>query len=122
MEKVIGCLTTNYVNFSGRASRSEYWLFYLFTIIAGIVMVIIDAAVGTYDAKTGYGLLNTVFSLAVLVPGLAVSVRRLHDLNKSGWWLLISIIPFIGAICLIVWFCFKGTEGQNRFGYNPLQV
>lgn len=99
----------NYVTFSGRALRSEYWYWVLFTIIATIVLSIVDGILGLQ-------LLVNLFSLAVLLPGISVSVRRLHDLDKSGWWLLLAFIPLIGAIVLIYWFCQKGTDGQNRFG------
>ncbi len=70
----------------------------------------------------GIPLLGFIFSIATIVPSLAVQVRRLHDIDKSGWWILISFIPIIGAIWLIVWFCLKGTEGDNRFGSDPLQA
>jgi len=121
MEKAIECFTKNYANFSDRASRSEYWLFCLLIFIATIVLSIIDGLTGTYNIKSGHGLLNTIFSLAAFIPSIAVSVRRLHDVNKSGWWLLISLIPIIGAIWLLVLYCTKGTEGDNEFGSDPLQ-
>lgn len=122
MEKAIQCLTKNYANFSGRASRSEYWLFILFTFIVSFVLVLIDMAAGTYDAHSRHGLLSGIFSLIVIIPSLAVGVRRLHDIDKSGWWLFISIIPIIGGIYLFVLNCTKGTEGSNRFGEDPLQT
>jgi len=122
MEKAIECVTKKYANFSDRASRSEYWYFALFIFIATIVLTLIDMSAGTYDAKSGHGLLGTIFSLAMLVPNLSVTVRRLHDVDKSGWWMLIGIIPIIGAIWMLVLFCSKGTEGQNRFGADSLQV
>jgi len=104
---------SNYVNFSGRAIRSEYWYWVLFTVLGMIVTEIIDYAIGT-------PVTYWIFGLAVLLPGIAVGVRRLHDLDRSGWWLLLSFIPLIGAIVLIVWFCTKGTDGANRFGPDPL--
>ena len=82
---------SNYVNFAGRAIRSEYWYWVLFVIVVSIVASIIDAVLGTT-------LFNPIFSLAVLLPSIAVGVRRLHDLDRSGWWLLLSLIPLIGAI------------------------
>lgn len=99
----------NYVNFSGRALRSEYWFWFLFAVLAQVVLTIVDLV-------SGIGLLALLFSLACLLPGLAVSVRRLHDLDKSGWFLFIAAIPIVGAIILIVWFCQEGTRGANRFG------
>jgi uncharacterized membrane protein YhaH (DUF805 family) len=106
---------SNYVNFAGRAVRSEYWYWVLFVVIVSIVASIIDVVLGTR-------LFNPIFSLAVLLPSLAVGVRRLHDLDRSGWWLLLSLIPLIGAIVLIVWFVGRGTPGANRFGPDPLGV
>jgi uncharacterized membrane protein YhaH (DUF805 family) len=106
---------SNYVNFAGRAIRSEYWYWVLFVIIAMIVTSIIDVVLGIR-------LFEPIFALAVLLPGIAVGVRRLHDLDRSGWWLLLGFIPLIGAIVLIVWFVGRGTPGPNRFGPDPLGV
>ena len=106
------CLN-KYVGFQGRAMRSEYWYFVLFIIIVDIVTYGIDAAI------LGRPILYSIAALALLLPSLAVSVRRLHDIDRSGWWLLISLVPLIGAILLIVWFCTKGSLGANRFGEEP---
>ena len=100
---------SNYVNFAGRAIRSEYWYWALFVVLGSIVARIIDAVIGI-------GLFNSIFGLAVLLPSIAVGVRRLHDLDRTGWWLLLDFIPVIGWIVLIVWFCSRGTVGANRFG------
>ena len=91
-----------YATFSGRARRKEYWMFVLFNIIFSIVATILDGVIGTRDPDTGYGIINGLYSLAVLLPSLAVVVRRLHDIGKSGWWLLIALIPIIGTIWLLV--------------------
>jgi uncharacterized membrane protein YhaH (DUF805 family) len=104
---------SNYVNFSDRACRSEYWYWVLFAIIGAIVTYIIDLVIGIHVT-------NPLFNLAIFLPGLAVAVRRLHDLDRSGWWILLFLIPLIGAIILVVWFCSKGTEGPNRFGSERL--
>jgi uncharacterized membrane protein YhaH (DUF805 family) len=104
---------SNYVNFAGRAIRSEYWYWTLFFFIGSIVASIIDAVLGIR-------MFDTIFGLAVLLPSIAVGVRRLHDLDRTGWWLLLGFIPLIGAIVLIVWFCSRGTVGANRFGPDPL--
>jgi uncharacterized membrane protein YhaH (DUF805 family) len=104
---------SNYVNFSGRAIRSEYWYWVLFVILAEIVTSIIDYVIG---AKITTGL----FGLATFLPSLAVAIRRLHDIDRTGWWIFLVLIPLIGAIVLIVWYCTKGTEGPNRFGPDPL--
>ena len=108
-----------YAEFSGRARRREYWFFVLFNIIVSIVLVMIDSATGTLRMAAGFGLLSGLYSLAVLIPSLAVAVRRLHDTNRTGWWLLLAFIPLIGAIILIVFFATEGTSGNNDFGPNP---
>src|SRR5579872_1272624 len=95
---------SNYVNFSSRACRSEYWFWALFVVLAEIVTVIIDAVIGAHVTLG-------IFGLVVFLPGLAVSVRRLHDLDRTGWWFLLIFIPLIGAIILLIWFCTKGTNG-----------
>src|SRR5687767_1473522 len=99
----------NYVNFSGRAIRSEYWYWILFTVLLVIVASIIDGALGI-------GILGAIASLGTFLPSLGLAVRRLHDLDKSGWWFLLILIPLIGPIILLVWFCGRGTVGSNRFG------
>ena len=101
---------SNYVTFGGRAIRSEYWYWVLFVILAEIVTAIIDYGI------LGYQITTSLFGLAVFLPGLAVSIRRLHDLDRTGWWIFIGLIPLIGAILLIVWYCGRGTVGANRFG------
>ena len=104
---------SNYVNFSDRACRSEYWYWILFIIIGEIVVYIIDAVIGV-------GIVSTIFGLGTILPSLAVAVRRLHDLDRSGWWILLSLIPLVGAIILLIWYCSKGTDGPNRFGADRL--
>jgi uncharacterized membrane protein YhaH (DUF805 family) len=101
---------SNYVTFGGRAIRSEYWYWILFIILAEIVTSFIDYGI------LGYQITTPLFGLAVFLPGLAVSIRRLHDLDRSGWWIFIVFVPLIGAILLIVWYCSRGTQGPNRFG------
>ncbi|MEO6155645.1 MAG: DUF805 domain-containing protein [Thermomonas sp.] len=109
----------NYVGFSGRARRKEYWMFTLFNIIAAVIAMILDNVLGLNFQGMGYGPIYALYGLAVLLPGLAVSIRRLHDTDRSGWWLLLGLIPLIGAIILIVWLATDGTAGDNRFGSNP---
>lgn len=105
---------SHYAAFEGRASRSEFWWFALFNFVASIVVGAIDGGIGSYP------LLYSLFSLANLLPGLGLGVRRLHDINKSGWYYLLILIPLIGVIILFIWSCTKGTSGTNRFGENPL--
>ncbi len=107
----------NYVTFSGRAARWEYWWWALFVVLGSIVTALIDIMV--LGAET-QGVVNLLFNLAVLLPGLAVAVRRLHDIDRSGWWLLIVLIPLVGILLLLVWFIQSGTAGPNRFGADPL--
>lgn len=107
----------NYVNFEGRARRKEYWMFFLFNLIISFVIGIVDGIVGL---KVGFmGTLGLLYSLGILLPSIAVGTRRLHDIDKSGWWQLIGLIPLIGVIVLIVWYASEGNTGSNRFGADP---
>jgi uncharacterized membrane protein YhaH (DUF805 family) len=106
----------NYLNFTGRAARSEYWFWTLFTVLLSIVASLIDLAL---LRSIDFSPLSTIVSLGTLLPSLAVGARRLHDLDRTAWWLLL-IITVIGAIVLLVWFCMRGTAGPNRFGPDPL--
>lgn len=103
----------NYVNFNGRARRKAYWMFVLFNIIAAVILGIIDNVIGTG------GILGGLYSLAVLLPGIALGVRRLHDIGKSGWWLLIALVPLIGFIVLIIFAVTDSQPGENQYGPNP---
>lgn len=111
-----------YAVFSGRARRQEYWYFFLFSLIISIVLAVVDGVTGSFSAEAGVGLLGGIYALAVLIPGLAVSVRRLHDTGRSGWWLLIALIPVIGAIVLLVFMVLEGKPGTNQYGSNPKGV
>ena len=112
----------NYVGFSGRARRKELWMFVLFNIIFAIVALIIDRIIGTSFGHMGYGIIYVLYCLAVFLPGLAVQVRRLHDLGKSGWMILIALIPLVGAIWLLVLYCLDSQPGENQYGPNPKEV
>lgn len=101
-----------YVVFAGRAPRPEYWYWALFQFLLMIGLTIVDLVV----FGTSKGIFTTIATLVLLLPSLAVTVRRLHDIDNSGWWILISLIPLIGVIVLIVKFCTRGTAGPNRFG------
>ncbi len=109
MGEAVKLFFTNYVKFDGRSNRGEYWWAFLGIIIVSIVLSIIDAMLGIQ-------LLGIIFSLATLVPGIALGIRRLHDIDKSGWWLLIGLIPLVGALVLIYFFVQPPTPGPNRFG------
>ena len=103
-----------FANFDGRASRKQYWMFYLFYLIGYIFFAIIDGLL-----RTG-GLFIALFALVSLLPNIAIITRRLHDIDKSGWWQLVIFVPIIGAIVLLVFLVMKGTETENRFGSVPL--
>jgi len=108
-----------YAVFKGRARRKEYWYFVLFHVIFTFVLVIIDIMIGTYSYDLRFGVLSGLYLLAVVLPGLGVSIRRLHDTNRSGWWILIGFIPIIGAIVLLLFVLQSGTSGDNRYGPDP---
>ncbi|MEV6414281.1 DUF805 domain-containing protein [Kribbella sp. NPDC051718] len=109
-----------YAEFSGRARRKEYWMFVLFNAIIGIVLSIIDLVIGTkFGPNDSVGVLSGLYSLAVLVPGLAVSWRRLHDTGRSGWWYLINLVPCVGWIVFLVFAIQEGNAGDNAYGPDP---
>ncbi|MCU0843621.1 MAG: DUF805 domain-containing protein [Spirochaetes bacterium] len=102
-----------YAVFTGRARRKEYWMFFLFNIIISFVIGFIDGLVGTV------GILSIVYALGMLLPGLGVSIRRLHDTDRSGWWLFISLVPIVGFIVLLVFLVSDSQPGENKYGPNP---
>jgi uncharacterized membrane protein YhaH (DUF805 family) len=104
-----------YATFAGRAPRSEFWYWTLFSVLVAIASGIIDRELVDSD----YGLVQPLTSLALFLPSLAVGVRRLHDIDRSGWWILIAF-TIVGLIVLWAWDCIKGTNGSNRFGPDPL--
>jgi len=109
----------NYVNFSGRAIRSEYWYWTLVVTIVVVVLGVIDERLYPGAQMGAFSYVNMIVTLALIVPGLAMSVRRLHDIDRTGWWLLLAF-TVIGAFVLIYWACLRGTLGPNRFGPDPL--
>ena len=113
----------NYVGFSGRSRRSEYWYFTLFYLVIAIVLSVLDGIVfgGSVDGN-GTPVLSGLFMLAMLLPSIAVGIRRLHDTDRSGWWLLMGLVPLVGFIVLIVFFVQDSKPGDNRFGPNPKGV
>jgi uncharacterized membrane protein YhaH (DUF805 family) len=111
-----------YADFSGRARRKEYWMFALFNVIFIASAMILDTVLGVTIGELPYGVFYFLYSLAVLIPGLAVYVRRLHDIGKSGWMILIAIIPIIGPIWLLVLTLTDSNHGENQYGPNPKEV
>lgn len=102
-----------YAVFSGRSRRKEYWFFFLFYFVIAVGLTIVEAMIGTG------GILAGLFMLGMIIPNLAVTIRRLHDTDRSGWWLLIGFVPLIGAIVILVFMFTAGTAGPNRFGEDP---
>ncbi len=117
-----------YAVFTGRASRKEFWYFLIFNIVISVMIAVIDGIINaaindtltstnvTFSVETGTGVLSKFYSWAVLIPSLAVSVRRLHDIGRTGWWLLIAPVPLIGIIVLVVFMMKNSIPGDNRFG------
>lgn len=112
MDSVRTCFS-KYVTFSGRASRSEYWWFALFNFGVSVLL-------SALEGFRSDGFAADAYSLIILLPTLAVGARRLHDLGRSAWWLLIGLVPLIGWIVLIIWYASRGDNGPNRFGEAPL--
>lgn len=111
-----------YAVFNGRAQRAEFWYFALFNFLIAFGLVFIDAMIGTYSQEGGLGLLSGIYILGVMLPGIGVAIRRLHDTSRSGWWYLLVLLPLIGAIVLIVFFVMDSTPGDNQHGPNPKGV
>lgn len=106
-------ILNNYCNFEGRASRPEYWWFFLFNFVVGLILSLLG------QLGTIFVILSYIYSLAVLLPGLGVCIRRLHDINKSGWAILIAFVPVVGAIILIYWLAKAGDLTENQYGPVP---
>lgn len=102
----------NYANFQGRARRSEFWWFMLFNLIVNVVASVVDGAIGLPIA-------SLAAMLGLLIPGLAVTIRRFHDTGRSGWWYFILLVPLVGLILVIYWFVQRGTVGPNEWGNDP---
>jgi uncharacterized membrane protein YhaH (DUF805 family) len=107
-----------YATFGGRARRKEYWMFLLVNLVITIVLGMVESQLGLVGAL-GFGMLSLVYSVVLLLPSIAVGVRRLHDTGRSGWWLLIAFVPLVGAIALIVFAAQEGEQGHNEYGPNP---
>ena len=118
MQWFLGVLK-KYAVFTGRARRAEYWYFVLFYVLILVGLSIVDGVTGMFDAARGIGVLSSLFALGTLVPTIAVTVRRLHDTDRSGWWILLNLVPLIGGIVILVFTCLDGTPGPNKYGPNP---
>ncbi|HYN67677.1 MAG TPA: DUF805 domain-containing protein [Ornithinibacter sp.] len=118
--QAVSTVFSKYATFSGRARRSEYWWWYLFVTLVFIVANVIDRAAGlTYgDATYAGGWIASIAGLALLLPNLAVAVRRLHDTGRTGWWLLIGLVPLIGFVVLLYFFILD-SENDNQYGPYP---
>jgi uncharacterized membrane protein YhaH (DUF805 family) len=134
--EAIGICFSKYATFKGRAPRSEYWWWVLFQLVIGAVFesILLPPLLRDFEQTRATGvippqdvyhgiiqLIFTLISLALLLPSISVSVRRLHDRDKSGWWYFFPIVPVIGPIMVLIWFCQRGTNGGNRFGPDPLR-
>ncbi|MDO9168600.1 MAG: DUF805 domain-containing protein [Methylobacter sp.] len=108
-----------YAVFNGRARRKEYWFFFLFNIIISMILSAIDGLTGSFNPETGVGLLGGIYTIAVLIPSIAVSVRRLHDTGRSGWWLLVGLIPLIGTLICFIFMVQDSESSENEYGANP---
>ena len=119
MQEAVRTVFGKYAVFSGRAKRAEYWWFGLFVVLVGVVLSVVEG--GMFRGHMGqYGLLSGLWNLVTLLPSLAVAVRPMHDTGRSGWWLLIVLIPVIGALVVLYWFVQRGTVGANDYGADPV--
>jgi len=121
MNWYLKCLK-QYADFNGRARRKEYWMFTLLNMIFALLALIIDNVVGTASPELGYGVFYVLYALAMFIPGLSVSVRRLHDIGKSGWMVLIALIPIIGTIWILVLMVTDSHPEENEYGQNPKEI
>jgi len=119
LHEAIRSVFAKYMDLSGRAPRSEFWWFFLFVVVCNVVLNMVDTAL---FGRAGLPLLGLIFGLAIVIPFIAVAVRRLHDREISGWWMFVWIVPFIGALIVLVLCALPGTKGRNRFGADPLAL
>jgi len=108
-----------YAEFTGRSRRKEYWMFFLLCMVVALVIGFVEGLLGLSGMIGPYGPLSTLFLLAIVVPSIAVGIRRLHDTDRSGWWMLIAFVPIVGGIILLVFYVLEGTRGTNQFGPDP---
>lgn len=124
VNEVVEAVTKKYAQFTGRARRREYWMFTLIYGATNIILTALDNSLGLSTGNTlnDVGVFSGLFALAMLIPHLAVSVRRLHDTERSGWWMLLGLIPFLGWIFLIAFMATDGEAGRNKWGPDPKGV
>lgn len=108
-----------YAVFNGRARRKEYWYFILCNFLLSFTMGFIDTITGSVNAATGMGMISMFYAVLMLIPSIAVGVRRLHDTGRNGWWMLLALIPIAGSLVLIYFFTIDSDEGDNPYGQNP---
>lgn len=108
-----------YAEFTGRSRRKEYWMFFLLVIVVALVIGIVEGVLGLAGMVGPYGPLSALFLLAILVPSISVGIRRLHDTDRSGWWILIAFVPIVGSLILLVFYVLEGTRGPNQYGPDP---
>jgi len=123
MTEAVKLFFSRYTDFKGRSSRGEYWWAYLGLVLLIIVpyfLVVLFTSMGIQAIAGLIGILLLIFYLAIIIPGIAIVIRRLHDLDKSGWWYFIALVPLIGGLLLLYWFCQPGTKGPNTYGGDPL--
>ncbi len=111
-----------YSIFTGRSRRKEYWFFALFNFIISIILGVIDGVLGFATGGTSIGILSGIYGLAIIIPGLAVTIRRLHDIGRSGWWIFINLIPLIGLLIFLYFMVKDSDAGSNEYGPNPKEV
>ena len=120
MQEAVRTVFGKYADFNGRARRQEYWWFTLFSLIISLVLNILTRAMAGSSLAMIFAVIAMIYGLGVLIPSIAVGVRRLHDMDKSGWWLLIAFVPIVGGLLLLYWFVQRGTVGPNQYGPDPV--
>ena len=108
-----------YFTLSGRSRRKEYFYFILGNVLIGIVLGILDTMTGTYDSEAGMGILGGIYAIAAFIPSITLTVRRLHDTDRAGWWLFIAIIPIVGFLVLLYFMLTDSDEDENQYGLSP---
>ena len=117
MDNFITCITKRYFKFSGRASKEEYWMFFLFMMLSYVIAIVLDVYLGFWDNEEAMGLFSAILILVFFIPYISLTARRFHDINKSGWFQLIFMIPLVGFIAWLIWMCSDSVNGKhNRFG------